>query len=100
MTTYTFDRGMADSVRDEMARVTMQLKTELENMHTQVTTTLADWQDGAKEMYDFAKKEWDEAAGRMPQSLNAAEVALNQITDGYLKIEHTGVNAWGGYSVK
>ncbi|ONI76977.1 hypothetical protein ALI144C_33190 [Actinosynnema sp. ALI-1.44] len=91
---------MADTVRDQMAIVTKRLQTELESMHQQITSTLQDWQDGAKDQYLEAKKQWDAAANRMPQSLNSAEVALNQITGGYLKIEHTGVNAWGGYSVK
>ncbi|MGI5499188.1 WXG100 family type VII secretion target [Lentzea sp. CA-135723] len=100
MATYTFDRGMADSVRDQMAAVTKQLQNELENMHTQVMNTLQDWQDGAKDQYLVAKQQWDAAAQRMPFSLNSAEIALNHITAGYLKVEHTGMNAWGGYSVK
>ncbi|GAA2822649.1 MULTISPECIES: WXG100 family type VII secretion target [Crossiella] len=100
MPTYTFNRGMADSVRDQMAAITKQLQNELENMHQQITSTLQDWQDGAKDQYLTAKSQWDAAAQRMPHSLNAAETALQQITEGYLKVEHTGMNAWGGYSVK
>ncbi|MFI9005947.1 WXG100 family type VII secretion target [Actinosynnema sp. NPDC053489] len=100
MPTYTFDRGMADHVRDQMAEVTKRLQAELENMHQQVMNTLQDWEDGAKDQYLVAKSQWDGAAQRMPHSLNSAEVALNQITGGYLKVEHSGVNAWGGYSVK
>jgi uncharacterized protein YukE len=100
MATYTFNRAMADSVRDRMATVTRLLQSELDSMDQQVRATLADWQDGAKSSYEHAKVQWDAAAARMPHSLHAAEVALNQITSGYLKIEHTGMNAWGGYSVK
>ncbi|PRY38970.1 WXG100 family type VII secretion target [Umezawaea tangerina] len=100
MATYTFDRGMADSVRDQMASVTMALRSELERMDQQVQSTLQDWQDGAKDQYLVAKSQWDEVAARMPNSLHSAEVALSEITDGYLKIEHTGMNAWGGYDVK
>lgn len=100
MPTYTFDRGMADSVRDQMAAITKRLQGELEAMHQNIVSNLQDWQDGAKDQYMVAKSQWDAAAARMPHSLNAAEVALNEITRGYLKVEHTGVNAWGGYSVK
>lgn len=100
MSTYEFNRSMADNVRDDMARVTKQLQTELANLDSQVKTTLADWVDGAKTQYDSAKAQWDAAAARMPASLAAAEKALNDITDGYLRIEHTGVNQWGGYSVR
>jgi uncharacterized protein YukE len=91
---------MADSVRDQMAAITKRLQTELETMHQQVIGNLQDWQDGAKDQYMVAKTQWDAAAARMPQSLNSAEVALSQITNGYLKVEQSGVNAWGGYSVK
>ncbi|MEV0058110.1 WXG100 family type VII secretion target [Saccharopolyspora sp. NPDC050389] len=91
---------MADSVRDQMATVTRRLQTELENMHQQIVSTLQDWQGDAKDQYMVAKAQWDAAAQRMPQSLNSAEVALDQITGGYLKVEHTGMNAWGGYGVK
>lgn len=91
---------MAEAIKDQMGAVTRKLQAELESMHQKVTSTLQDWQDGAKDQYMLAKKEWDDAAGRMPASLHAAEVALNNITDGYLKIEHTGMNAWGGYSMK
>ncbi|HEX7305454.1 WXG100 family type VII secretion target [Lentzea sp.] len=100
MATYTFNPAMADTVRDEMARVTKLLKTELENMDQQVRLTLADWDDAAKRSYDQAQREWTAAANRMPHSLHAAEVALSEITSGYLKVEHTGMNAWGGFSVK
>jgi uncharacterized protein YukE len=91
---------MADSVRDQMAAITRRLQTELESMDQQIRSTLQDWQDGAKDQYMVAKAQWDAAAARMPHSLNSAEVALNQITGGYLKVEHTGMNAWGGYNVK
>ena len=97
---YTFNAGIADQVRDQMASVTMKLKNDLDNMDSQVRANLAEWIDGAAETYEQAKVQWDAAAARMPHSLNAAEVALQEISGGYLKIEHTGMNAWGGYSVK
>ncbi|QFZ18577.1 WXG100 family type VII secretion target [Saccharothrix syringae] len=100
MTTYTFDQRIADQARDQMADVTKMLKTELESMHQQVLTTLRDWDGPSKDQYTIAKAKWDAAADRMPHSLNSAEVALANITNGYLKVEHTGVNAFGGYHVR
>ncbi|WP_189258992.1 WXG100 family type VII secretion target [Lentzea flava] len=91
---------MADSVRDQMALVTKKLHSELEAMHQKVMATLQDWQGAAKDQYMQAKKEWDAAAQRMPEKLHRTEVALQQITNGYLQVEHTGINAWGGYGVK
>lgn len=100
MATYTFNYGVADTVRDEMAQVTITLRNELESMEQQVALAMQDWDDGAKQQYAVAKQQWDAAAARMPYSLAQAEIALNNISGGYLQVEHTGANAWGGYSVK
>ncbi|WP_405060772.1 WXG100 family type VII secretion target [Kribbella sp. NBC_01505] len=100
MATYSFNPTMADSTRDVMAIVTRQLLAELETMNANVLKVMQDWSGDARMQYDGAKQQWDQAAQRMPASLNAAEVALKELTNGYLQIEHTGVNAWGGYSVK
>ncbi|MGM1060043.1 WXG100 family type VII secretion target [Saccharothrix sp. Mg75] len=100
MTNYTFDPRQADQARDVMADVTMRLRTELENMHQQVLSTLQEWDGPSKDQYSVAKAKWDAAARRMPHSLHTAEVALEQITQGYLRVEHTGVNAFGGFDVR
>ncbi|MFI5735655.1 WXG100 family type VII secretion target [Kribbella sp. NPDC051587] len=100
MATYSFNPTKADRTRDVMGIVTKQLMDELETMNTNVLKVMQDWTGDARMQYDIAKQQWDQAAQRMPASLNAAEVALRDITNGYLQIEHSGVNAWGGYSVK
>ena len=97
---YRFDPNTADATRDEMARVTNKLKAELANLDQQTQSRLAEWEGGAKDAYRSAKQQWDQAAERMTQNLGRAEVALNQITQGYLKVEHTGTNAWGGFTVR
>ncbi|XVS67701.1 WXG100 family type VII secretion target [Actinosynnema sp. CA-299493] len=100
MTDYTFDQRIADQARDQMAETTRRLTKELEDMHLQVVQTLQEWSGDAKQQYQVAKSQWDQAAARMPASLFTAESALEQITQGYVRVEHAGVNAFGGYSVK
>ncbi|MET8759922.1 WXG100 family type VII secretion target [Lentzea sp. NPDC004782] len=98
--TYTFNRGMADSVCDQMAAITSRLESELASMDRQIRATLGDWDDGAKHIYEQARSQWDAAAVRMHRSLNGAQATLNNITGSYLDVERAGMNAWGGYSVK
>lgn len=101
MTTYDFNPAVADTTRDQMSMITKRIMDELESLHANVMTSTRDWDDLAKDAYLQAKQQWDAAAQRMPGSLAKAEMVLNKITDGYLKIEHTGVNQfWAGYSVK
>lgn len=100
MPTYTFNRPMADATRDTMANVTKTLLEQLRDLDVQCQSSLAEWSDTARDQYDDAKRQWDRAALRMPTSLGHAEKALNDITGGYLRVEHTGANQWGGYTVK
>ncbi|MDQ2588770.1 WXG100 family type VII secretion target [Saccharothrix yanglingensis] len=100
MTSYTFDQRMADQARDQMAEISIQLSNRLAQLEQEVQTTLKDWQGDARETYRIAQASWDAASKRMPASLHAAEVALQNITHGYLRVEHTGVNAFGGFNVR
>ncbi|MEU4746406.1 WXG100 family type VII secretion target [Actinosynnema sp. NPDC023658] len=100
MTSYTFDQRMADQARDQMAEISTRLRTKLAEMHEQVMSTLQEWDGPSRDQYQVAKSKWDAAANRMPHSLNAAEVALQNITGGYVRVEHTGVNAFGGFDIR
>ena len=91
---YTFDFNMADGVRDHMATATKNIISMLENLHNEVSTSLANWESGARDQYNQAKTEWDAAAAQMPQSLGQAESALSEISSGYLQVEHWGANRW------
>lgn len=93
---YTFDFTMADSVRDHMATTTKNIISMLENLHNEVSTSLANWESGAREEYNRAKADWDAAAAQMPQSLGQAELALSEISGGYLAVEHWGAGRWLG----
>jgi WXG100 family type VII secretion target len=91
---YTFDFNMADGVRDHMASITKNIISLLENLHNEVSSSLASWESGARDEYNRAKQEWDAAAAQMPQSLGRAEQALAEISNGYLSVEHFGANRW------
>lgn len=96
MAHYTFSFGQADLVRDHMATITNRVHTMLEELHSNVSRSLADWESGARAEYDTAKAQWDAAAARMPAALGRAEQTLQSISDGYLHVEHYGVDLWRG----
>ena len=94
MAQYTFSFGLADGVRDHMATVTNRIHTMLETLHNDVSNSLADWDSDARNAYNDAKRVWDDASARMPAALGGAEQALASISDGYLRVEHHGVDLW------
>ncbi|MEC3975222.1 WXG100 family type VII secretion target [Amycolatopsis sp. H20-H5] len=96
MANYQFSFQLADMTRDHMATITMRMRTMLEELDGNVNKSLADWTSDARAAYQVSKQKWDDAAQKMPQSLQRAEVALNEISNGYLQVEHTGTNMWNG----
>ena len=94
MTEYRFNFSMADQVRDHMASINNEIHSMLSTLDGDVRKSLASWESGAREAYDAAKLQWDAAAGRMPASLGRAEQALSAISDGYLQVEHFGIDQW------
>lgn len=94
MSEYQFNFALADETRDNMAMITNRIHTLLEDLNSEVQTSLANWESGARDAYNAAKAEWDAAAARMPAALGRAEVALSSISDGYLRVEHYGVDLW------
>jgi len=94
MSQYQFNFALADETRDNMAMVTNRIHSLLEDLNAEVQTSLANWESGARDEYNAAKLEWDAAAARMPAALGRAEVALASISDGYLRVEHYGMDLW------
>lgn len=96
MPQYQFNFAMADATRDNMAAITRNLQTMLQDLDTQVRSSLQEWTSDARLAYDQSKAKWDAAAARMPEALVRAETTLQEISGGYLRAEHTGTQMWGG----
>ncbi|WP_433261127.1 WXG100 family type VII secretion target [Actinosynnema sp. CS-041913] len=96
MAQYQFNFSLADATRDNMAAITNNIRTMLDELHSNVTGSLQEWTSDARDAYNVSKQKWDAAAARMPYSLQRAEVTLNEISNGYLKVEHTGTQMWDG----
>jgi ElaB/YqjD/DUF883 family membrane-anchored ribosome-binding protein len=96
MTTYDFHFGIANSVCDELRQITGRLQADLTEGEQEAEISLKDWSDEAKDAYASYKSEWDRIASQMPATLDRAQQALVEITNGYFQIEKAGVNAWSG----
>ena len=96
MAQYTFSFGQADAVRDQMATITNRVHSMLEELNGNVMKQISEWESDARREYDLAKQKWDAAAAAMPSALGRAEQTLQTISDGYLHVEHYGVDLWRG----
>ncbi|HWO66823.1 MAG TPA: WXG100 family type VII secretion target [Umezawaea sp.] len=91
---YTFSFQIADSVRDNMAACTRAVLDQLAELDTMAQSSLAGWDGAAREAYAAHRAGWESAAAKMPEALGRAEAALNEISGGYLKVEHYARGAW------
>jgi len=92
--TCAFNFQIADSVRDNMATYTKAMLDQLDDLHAMAQNSLASWDDAAREAYLVRKANWDNAAAKMPEALGRAESALNEISGGYLQVEHYARGMW------
>lgn len=92
--TCAFNFQIADSVRDNMAAYTRAVLDQLAELDALARGGLAGWDDAAREAYAVHKANWDAAAARMPEALGRAESALNEISGGYLRVEHYAHGTW------
>lgn len=96
MANYQFSFPLADATRDNMANITIRIQEMLKQLDENVRGSIQEWTSDAREAYNVSKAKWDGAAARMPYCLQRAEVTLNEISQGYLKVEHTGTDMWNG----
>jgi WXG100 family type VII secretion target len=79
-----------------MGHITTNIKDMLDELDRNVRSSLQDWTSDARNAYEASKLEWDAAAAQMPTSLAAAQTALGQIIDDFLRTEKYGMNIWSG----
>jgi WXG100 family type VII secretion target len=96
LTQYQFDFTLADVTLDNMGQINTGIKTMLTNLESNVERSLADWTGGAQTEYWGAKKEWDAAAAKMPECLQRARTAFEEISQGYDGAERQGAEMWSG----
>ncbi|MFI6098982.1 WXG100 family type VII secretion target [Lentzea sp. NPDC051213] len=65
-----------------------------DQLHSKVTSTLANWEGGAGEAYQAAQKKWDEASADLNRVLAAIGVAVQQASEAYQQAEQQNLTRW------
>ena len=75
----TRDCRLADLVLDRMAAITGELGELLAELEADVEPGLAGWTGEAREEYLRAKRDWGRAVERMPECLERAREAFDEL---------------------
>lgn len=93
--TYTVDRANVDTIVGEMAAITSQLLSTLEQLDNETAVHLSQWTSEARDVYSQVKAQWDSAAAHMAQLANSATSTLGHINEAYTSGEQQGMRMWG-----
>ncbi|WP_329067243.1 WXG100 family type VII secretion target [Amycolatopsis sp. NBC_01480] len=75
------DFSHADDILDRMGATTGGLRAVMAELESTVEQDLAAWPAEARARYNAAKQEWTEALARMPECLDRARDAFEEIAD-------------------
>lgn len=93
--TYSFSGGVNSSVASEMVDANTRVKSELDQMHSDLQASLSAWQSpSSKPQYEARKARWDAAANAMPVSLQVASNTLQNITTRMNNTETAITDSW------
>jgi uncharacterized protein YukE len=81
MTAGPSDFSHADDILDRMGATTGGLRALMAELESTVEQDLAAWPAEAQARYNAAKQEWTEALARMPECLDRARDAFEEIAD-------------------
>ncbi|MER7914139.1 hypothetical protein [Streptomyces sp. NPDC096068] len=94
MTTYTVSMVNVQSVVEEMATISGNIKTMLDTLAEDTTVNLGQWTSEARTHYDVCKRNWDNAALDMVTQAGRAHAALGKINTNYGQGEVIGTRLW------
>jgi uncharacterized protein YukE len=76
---------IADNVREQMAAITEQVRSTLDDLETQISADLVNWSSSTRAAYEAHRANWRAAAEQMPPALGRAEAALAEVSGGYFR---------------
>jgi WXG100 family type VII secretion target len=93
--TYTYSGGTNSNVAAEMMDANTRIKSDLDQMHSDLQASLRAWQSpSSKSQYESRKARWDSAANQMPVSLQVASSTLQNITTRMNNTETAITDSW------
>lgn len=80
---------IADSVREQLAAITGQVRSTLDDLDAQISDDLVNWSGSARAAYEAHRANWTAASEQMPSALGRAEAALAEVSGGYFRAQST-----------
>ncbi|GHH37806.1 WXG100 family type VII secretion target [Lentzea cavernae] len=71
-----------------------QIESQLSDLKSEVTKTLAGYEGDARERYEEAQRKWDQAAADLQAVLAAIGTAVGQAGQAYEAAEKQNANRW------
>lgn len=72
-----------------------ELTDLLETLKAELSTSLGQWEDNAREAYRIVQEDWDRSAARQKDIVERMPVLLGNIADGYDSTESRNAGIWG-----
>lgn len=92
-TTYS-QAGLQDGI-SALSNAHKQLTDLLDELKQQLNSSLAQWEDNARNTYQEVQRQWDASAERQKGIVERMPVLLSQISDGYNQTEAKNAGIWG-----
>jgi uncharacterized protein YukE len=96
MPTYTVNSSQVQNFLLAAGEISMKIKQELDGLAADLHGDLNEWTSEARAAYDIRKQTWDNAAGRLPVTLQNARNSMENISAGYTRADNEGVQLFSG----
>jgi len=84
------EQGQAD-----FQRTYSSLQSEIEQLESQLNSSLGEWVGGAQQAYHEAQQQWHQAMGNMQAVIQQLGVVIGQANDNYQQAEAQNSQRWG-----
>jgi uncharacterized protein YukE len=96
MPTYTVNSSQVQNFLLVAGEISAKIKSELDALAGDLRGDLSEWTSDARAAYDIRKQTWDNAAGRLPVTLQNARNSMENISTGYTRADNEGVQLFSG----
>lgn len=95
MATYTVNMSNVQEVASQMGVLATHIQNMLADLDDGTKQSLSEWTSDAREAYNLAKAQWDQAAADMARQATKAQGTLSEINNSYANAETQGLGLWG-----
>lgn len=86
--------GLQEGISN-LANAHKELTTLLDDLKGELSSSLGQWEDNARNSYQEVQVQWDQSAKRQQEIVQRMPVLLNNIADGYNATEKRNAGIWG-----